>query len=129
LTSIAVLGNIQRDGQVVEYAKIIYPSGWGEWELISLNRIPLAHEDKDGKVFGRVIPWLDPGAHEALMHAAKFVQAMDVRRGSAIFRIEEIPCRRKSIGRDQGRKTAQGLANRASGAYLVGLIEKSDWCP
>lgn len=63
------------------------------------------------------------------MHAAKFVQAMDVGRRSAIFRPEEMPCRRESIKTDQERKTPKGLANRASGVYLVSLIDKLDWCP
>jgi len=53
-----------------------------------------------------VLAWLDAGAHESLLQAANFIQAVEERQGMMISCPEEIPA--KCAGLTQ-KGTSQGV--------------------
>ncbi|PYS34426.1 MAG: glucose-1-phosphate thymidylyltransferase, partial [Acidobacteria bacterium] len=74
--------------------------------------------------FGRGIAWLDVGAHEALLAASNFVQAIEERQGLKIACPEEVAYRMGYIGPDQLVRLVEALGKSTYARYLRRLLEE-----
>ena len=72
---------------------------------------------------GRGVAWLDTGTHEALMHAANYVQAIEGRQGLKVACVEEVAFEKGYIDASQLRQLAQA-AGGEYGAYLRDVAEQ-----
>jgi glucose-1-phosphate thymidylyltransferase len=127
----AVPGIYFYDGQVVDFATTLIPSGRGEIEITDLNCIYLTRDQLRVDVLGRGVAWLDAGTHESLLQAANFVQAVEDRQGMMISCVEEIAFRMGYIDGEQLRRLAYALRGNQYGDYLMQLIDEinsaGDW--
>jgi len=120
----AVPGMYFYDGNVVEIASTLKPSGRSELEITDLNCVYLARGQLQVEVLGRGVAWLDAGTHESLLQAANFVQAVEDRQGMMISCPEEIAFRMGFISRDELRRLARALNFNQYGNYLMQLVEE-----
>lgn len=97
----AVPGVYFYDGQVVDIARSLKPSGRGEMEITDVNREYLRRGMLHVEKFGRGVAWLDTGTSDSLMEASNFIQAIEHRQGFQIGCLEEIAWRMGYITRDQ----------------------------
>jgi glucose-1-phosphate thymidylyltransferase len=116
-SNFAVPGVYFYDDKVVELASRLKPSPRGEIEITDLNRVYLERKELHVEVLGRGIAWLDAGAHESLLQAANFVQAVQDRQGLMIASPEESAYRMGFINLEQLRALAAKIPN-AYGEYL-----------
>jgi glucose-1-phosphate thymidylyltransferase len=83
-SNLAVPGLYLYDGQAVEMARALQPSGRGELEITDLN---LAYH-RQGQLravrLGRGVAWLDSGTHESLLESANFIATIERRQGLKI---------------------------------------------
>ena len=117
----AVPGIYFYDGKVADLAATLRHSARGELEITDLNRLYLERGQLRVQVLGRGVAWLDAGAHESLLQAANFVQAVEERQGMMISCPEEIAYRMGFIDIDQLQALAKRLANNGYGDYLMKL--------
>jgi len=121
-SNLAVTGVYFYDNRVLEISAGLKPSARGELEITDVNRAYLALGALRALVLGRGTAWLDTGTNNALMQAAKFVEAVQSRQGLMIACIEEVAYRMGFIGAD-------ALAGRAAsmggpyGDYVRALAE------
>jgi glucose-1-phosphate thymidylyltransferase len=117
----AVPGIYFYDGQVVEIASRLEPSGRGELEITDLNCVYLQQGQLHVQPLGRGVAWLDAGTHESLLKAANFVQAVEDRQGMMISCVEEIAYRMGYIDVDQLKTLARELGQNQYSEYLLRL--------
>jgi glucose-1-phosphate thymidylyltransferase len=120
----AVTGLYFYDSQVVDFAASLKPSARGELEITDLNMKYLERGQLRVETFGRGIAWLDVGAHEALLAASNFVQAIEDRQGLKIACPEEVAYRMGYIGKDQLVRLIEALGKSTYARYLRGLVEE-----
>lgn len=72
---------------------------------------------------GRGIAWLDTGTPEAMIQAAHYVEAIQLRQGNYIACIEEIAWRRGFITSDQLEKLGESLVSTQYGKYILSLLK------
>ena len=122
----AVTGLYFYDGQVVELASSLKPSGRGELEITDLNRLYLEQSKLHVERLGRGVAWLDTGTPEALLQAANFIQTIETRQGLQVACPEEIAFRKGWISADELRKVAESLAKTSYGEYLNVLADDEE---
>ncbi len=119
----AVTGLYFYDRQVVDIAANLKPSARGELEITDVNKQYLRAGQLRVERLGRGVAWLDTGTHEALMHAANYVQAIEGRQGLKIACVEEVAFEKGFIDAGQLRRLAQA-AGGDYGAYLRDVAEQ-----
>jgi glucose-1-phosphate thymidylyltransferase len=120
----AVTGLYFYDGQVVELAHGLKPSGRGELEITDLNRVYLELGKLSVERLGRGFAWLDTGTPDSLLEAAAFVRTLEKRQGLKVACPEEVAFRRGFIDSDQLRSLAQLCASSDYGQYLSRLVRE-----
>jgi glucose-1-phosphate thymidylyltransferase len=120
----AVTGLYFYDSQVVDFASSLRPSARGELEITDLNMKYLERGQLRVEIFGRGIAWLDVGAHEALLAASNFVQAIEDRQGLKIACPEEVAYRMGYIGRNELLRLVEALGKSTYARYLNHLLEE-----
>jgi glucose-1-phosphate thymidylyltransferase len=121
----AVTGLYFYDGDVVEIAKSIKPSGRGELEITDVNRTYLQSGTLTVERMGRGFAWLDTGTYDSLLEAGEFVRAIEHRQGLKIACIEEIALVNGWISRDQVMAVAKSMATTKYGEYLTQVAKGS----
>jgi glucose-1-phosphate thymidylyltransferase len=119
----AVTGLYFYDSQVVDFAASLQPSARGELEITDLNMKYLERGQLRVEILGRGIAWLDVGAHDALLAASNFVQAIEDRQGLKVACPEEVAYRMGYIGSGELFRLAEGLGKSTYGLYLRRLLE------
>jgi len=119
----AVTGLYFYDSQVVDLAASLEPSARGELEITDLNMKYLERGQLHVEILGRGIAWLDVGAHDALLAASNFVQAIEDRQGLKVACPEEVAYRMGYIASAELFRLAEGLGNNAYTRYLRRLLE------
>ena len=104
--------------QVVDIARGLTPSARGELEITDVNLAYLERDQLEVELLGRGVAWLDTGTHEALLQAANFIQAVQVRQGLRVSCPEEIGWRNGWLSREQLLLRAELLSNNPYGEYL-----------
>jgi glucose-1-phosphate thymidylyltransferase len=122
-SNFAVTGLYFYDSRIVDIASSIRPSARGELEITDVNNVYLAKGQLRVELLGRGIAWLDTGTHDALLAAATFVQAVEMRQALKICCVEEIAWRKGYISDDALKDLAAPLAKTGYGQYLLGLLE------
>ncbi len=121
----AVTGLYFYDDQVVDIVKSLKPSPRGELEITDVNRVYLEQAGLNVEVLGRGTAWLDTGTHEALLQAANFIEAIELRQGLKVACVEEIAYRMGYIDAEQLERLAQPLTNSGYGRYLRDVLEET----
>lgn len=120
----AVTGLYFYDNQVVDFASSLEPSERGELEITDLNMRYLERGELRIEILGRGVAWLDTGAHESLLQAATFVQAIEERQGLKVACPEEVAYRMGYITADNVLRIADTMENNQYGQYLRRMIEE-----
>ncbi|HEX8030047.1 MAG TPA: glucose-1-phosphate thymidylyltransferase RfbA [Vicinamibacterales bacterium] len=120
-STFAVTGLYFYDNTVLDIAAGLKPSARGEYEITDVNRAYLEQDRLHVERLGRGIAWLDTGTHEALLHAANFVQSIEERQGLMIACLEEIAFRLDYIDAAKLEELAQPLKGTTYGQYLLQL--------
>ena len=123
-SSWAVTGLYFYDQRVVDLARTLEPSARGELEITDLNQIYLEQGHLHVELLGRGMAWLDTGTHEALLQAANFIQAIELRQGLKVACIEEIAFQMGFIDAEQTLRLAAGMRNQEYGAYLEARVKE-----
>lgn len=123
-SNFAIPGLYFYDNTVVEKAKNVTPSDRGELEITSVNEMYLEEGALTVANLGRGMAWLDTGAHESLLEAANFIEAIQKRQGLYVACIEEITYKNKWIDEKQLKKLAKPLMKTDYGEYLMSLVKK-----
>tara|TARA_Y100000589_G_scaffold329778_1_gene377424 strand:+ start:11773 stop:12711 length:939 start_codon:yes stop_codon:yes gene_type:complete len=122
----AVTGLYFFDSTVVNKAKTIKPSGRGELEITSLNKIYLKEGTLNVETMGRGMAWLDTGTHDTLHEAGSFIRTIEHRQGLKLCCPEEIAWRSGWIDNKQLERLAEPLIQSGYGQYLKNLLYESD---
>jgi glucose-1-phosphate thymidylyltransferase len=123
-TGYAVTGLYFYDNRVVDIAARLRPSARGELEITDVNRAYLELGQLHVERLPRGTAWLDTGTHEALLHAANYVQAIEERQGLMVACIEEIAFRMGYIDRAALDHLASDMDSSAYGQYLRRLLDQ-----
>ena len=119
----AVTGLYFYDNQVVDIAGALRPSARGELEITDVNRAYLAKGQLQVEKLPRGIAWLDTGTHEALLHAANYIEAIEERQGLMVACLEEIAYHLGYITADDLARLARDMESSAYGRYLRRVLE------
>jgi glucose-1-phosphate thymidylyltransferase len=125
----AVTGLYFYDGDAVEIAKGIRPSGRGELEITDVNRAYLERGSLDVELLGRGTAWLDTGTHDSLLDAANFVRVIEERQGLKIACPEEIAFRLGWISADELEALAHEYRTSGYGKYLLSILTEDEVHP
>lgn len=101
------------------------PSSRNELEITDLNEMYLDQGILKVQILHRGFAWLDTGTHEALHHAASFVQTVQERQGLLIASPDEIAWRLGYIDQTALARLAKGMGNSEYAHYLLSLVEDS----
>ena len=121
----AVPGLYFYDNDVVGIARALQPSPRGEYEITDINAHFLREQRLNVQIMGRGMAWLDTGTHEALLQAANFIEAVEMRQGLKVGAIEEVAYRMQFINAAQLQRLASGMRGNAYGQYLE-MIARDD---
>ena len=121
----AVPGLYFYDNDVVGIARNLKPSKRGEYEITDVNNVYLSEQRLHVKLMGRGLAWLDTGTHEALLQAANFIEAVEMRQGLKVGAIEEVAYRMGFIDAKQLRILAASMKNDY-GRYLLQIADDPD---
>lgn len=119
----AVTGLYFYDSQVVDLAASLQPSARGELEITDLNMKYLERGQLHVEILGRGIAWLDVGAHDALLAASNFVQAIEDRQGLKVACPEEVAYRMGYISTGELFRLVETLGRSSYASYLRRLLE------
>ena len=120
----AVTGLYYYDNDVVQIAKSIKPSARGELEITDVNCAYLRRGDLRVEMMGRGSVWLDTGAHDALMEASNYIQAVEHRQGLKIGCPEEVAWRMGFVNDAQLQKLAAPFIKTQYGQYLEAIVRE-----
>lgn len=122
----AVPGLYFYDGEVVDIASAVKPSGRGELEITSVNNAYLDRGQLSVELMGRGMAWLDTGTPQGLLKAAEYVEAVQSRQGYYIACIEEIAYRRGFINASTLRILGNALVKTEYGKYLLSISDEAN---
>ena len=120
----AVTGLYFYDNAVLDIAAALEPSPRGELEITDVNREYLRRGQLHVEMLGRGMAWLDTGAHDALLQASMFIQAIEERQGLKVACPEEVAYRMGYITLDDLAALADRMASSQYGQYLLRLVEE-----
>ncbi len=120
----AVTGLYFYDNDVLDIAAALKPSARGELEITDVNREYLRRGLLRVELLGRGIAWLDTGAHDALLQASMFIQAIEERQGLKVACPEEVAYRMGYISAEDVLRSARSMASNQYGQYLRRLVEE-----
>jgi glucose-1-phosphate thymidylyltransferase len=120
----AVTGLYFYDNRVADIAAALKPSARGELEVTDVNRKYLDQGQLTVEKLPRGVAWLDTGTHEALLHAANYIEAIEERQGQMVACLEEIAYRMGYISASQLRALADAMRSSAYGEYLRRVLEQ-----
>jgi glucose-1-phosphate thymidylyltransferase len=120
----AVTGLYFYDNRVASIAAALKPSARGELEVTDVNRTYLELGQLTVEKLPRGVAWLDTGTHEALLHAANYIEAIEERQGQMVACLEEIAYRMGYISAGQLSDLAEALRSSAYGQYLRRVLEQ-----
>ena len=123
-SSYAVTGLYFYDNAVLDIAGHLKPSPRGELEITDVNLEYLRQGRLQVQTLGRGIAWLDTGAHEALLQASTFIQAIEERQGQKVACPEEVAFRMGYISADDLRRMGRSMASNQYGQYLLQLADE-----
>ncbi len=75
------------------------------------------------QILGRGVAWLDTGAHDALLQASTFIQAIEERQGLKVACPEEVAYRMGYVSADAVLEMASSMGKNQYAQYLRQLIE------
>ena len=122
----AVTGLYFYNNDVVSLARNLKPSARGELEITDLNRLYLLRNQLHVQILGRGVAWLDTGAHEALLQASTFIQAIEERQGLKVACPEEVAYRMGYISAQDVLRIARSMEKNQYGQYLHRIVEEDD---
>jgi glucose-1-phosphate thymidylyltransferase len=125
-SKLAVTGLYFYDGDVVDIARGLTPSGRGELEITDVNNAYLARGELEVEMLGRGFAWFDTGTPDSLLDASNFIASIERRQGLKIACLEEIAWRQGWIDAEQVARLAQPMAQCGYGRYLLSLIARAD---
>jgi glucose-1-phosphate thymidylyltransferase len=125
-SSYAVTGLYFYDNAVLDIAAALTPSPRGELEITDINREYLRQDRLHVETLSRGIAWLDTGAHDALLQASTFIQAIEERQGLKVACPEEVAYRMGYITADEVVENARGMASSQYGQYLLQMIAEDE---
>ena len=117
----AVTGLYFYDGDVVEVAADVKPSGRGELEISDVNRHYLELGNLNVECLGRGFTWFDAGTHDSLVEASTFVQTLERRHGERVAVLEEVAFLNGWISRAELETLGRDLCASNYGQYLLRL--------
>jgi glucose-1-phosphate thymidylyltransferase len=123
-SSYAVTGLYFYDSRVADIAAALKPSARGELEVTDVNRMYLEQGQLTVEKLPRGVAWLDTGTHEALLHAANYIEAIEERQGQMVACLEEIAYRMGYISAGQLSGLADAMSSGAYGQYLRRVLEQ-----
>jgi glucose-1-phosphate thymidylyltransferase len=115
------------DGQVVDIAGRLRPSGRGELEITAVNEEYRRHGQLAVTVLDRGTAWLDTGTFGSLVQASEFVRVIEERQGFKIGCVEEAAWRAGLISDKELRELAEPLTKSGYGDYLLRLLESNPY--
>lgn len=119
----AVTGIYFYDNKVINYAKNLKPSGRGELEITSINKIYLKKNNLKVEILGRGLAWLDTGTAKSLLNAGQFVQTIEDRQGFKIACLEEIAYNNNWIDKKKIIYLAKSHKNVSDSQYLLNILK------
>jgi glucose-1-phosphate thymidylyltransferase len=120
----AVTGLYFYDAEVVDIAAALKPSARGELEITDINRTYLQRDKLTVEKLPRGVAWLDTGTHEALLHAANYIQAIEERQDQMVACLEEIAYRMEYITAAQLIGLADRMSSSPYGDYIRRVLEQ-----
>ena len=120
----AVTGLYFYPNDVVNKVTEVVPSGRGELEITSINKMFLNDNRLTVEILGRGYAWLDTGTHESLLGASTFIETIERRQGLKVACIEEIAFQMGYISKEQLVKLAEPLSKNQYGQYLLKRSEE-----
>ena len=120
----AIPGLYFYDSSVCEKAATLEPSARGEYEITDLNKVYLAENQLQVKLFERGFAWLDTGTHDSLSEASTFIEVIEKRQGLKIACLEGIAFRQGWITPEKMRELAQPMIKNQYGQYLLRVIDE-----
>ncbi|MGD8897294.1 MAG: glucose-1-phosphate thymidylyltransferase RfbA [Acidobacteriota bacterium] len=118
----AVTGLYFYDNRVLDFAASLTPSARGELEITDVNRAYLEVGDLHVEELGRGMAWLDTGTNEALLQAATFIQAIELRQDLKVACPEEVALNMGYISAEEVRRIGRSMERNEYGRYLLRLV-------
>lgn len=115
----AVVGLYFYPNKVVDVAKHIKPSAWGELEITTVNQEFLKDGELKVQVFGRGFAWLDTGTHDSLTEATNYIETIEKRQGLKVACLEVIALRKGWISTEKARELSKPMLKNQYGQYLM----------
>ena len=117
----AVTGLYFYDNTVARRARSLTPSARNELEITDLNRSYLVDGALRVEVLSENVMWMDMGAPDSLVQAARYVETITKKQGARPGCPEEVCWRMGYIDDGQLAKLADELPGTGYGCYLAGL--------
>ncbi|MDC0340085.1 sugar phosphate nucleotidyltransferase [Pelagibacteraceae bacterium] len=122
-SNLAVTGLYFFDNKVIEYSKILKPSGRNEIEIIDLLNKYKKKNKLKAEFLGRGGAWLDTGSISDFYNASSFVSALENRQGLKIACLEEIAFNYKWINKKQVENAIKFYGNCLYSQYLNKILK------